>query len=106
MSGHGWAWLEAAAQLGPPLVQPQSCPAVSLRCRPTLDPVLELLQLLMPILQQARQLCVSSLPSLKGLPALERCLSSNVLLLSAAYKSPPSWAPLPAVDFASRPPSM
>ena len=47
---------------GPPTGPAAVLSAVSLQCRATLDPVLELLQLLMPILQQARQLCVSSLP--------------------------------------------
>ena len=77
MSGRSHAWLEAAAQPGPPIGIDAVQSAVSLRCRPTLDPVLELLELLMPILQQARQLCISSLHPLDGLPAPECCLSSN-----------------------------
>lgn len=54
MFGRCRAWLGAAAQPMAPTGSAAVLSALPLRCRPTLDPVLELLQLLMPLLQQAR----------------------------------------------------
>ena len=102
MSGCSHAWLEAAAQPAAPAGTAAVLSAVSLRCRPTLDPVLELLQLLMPILQQARQLCVSSLPPPQRAACPGTLPEQHLLLLIAAYHSAPSWASLPAAGFASR----